>query len=76
MVASFFLTLALACTPYDEFKIMCKARCNFDQDKSHWVSKGVSTPYVCHCGNPVRVDSSNLVIPRNFKVDVLVDSDE
>lgn len=76
MVASLLFTFALACTPFDEFKIMCKARCNFDRDKSHWVTKGKTVPYVCHCGNPV-TSEPNLVIPRNFKVDVLTsDSDE
>lgn len=70
----FFLTLALACNPVDEFKIMCKARCNFDKDRSHWVTKK-DNKLQCHCGNPVTMDP-NLKIPRNFNPEVLKDDYE
>lgn len=66
----FLFTLALACSHVDEFKIMCKARCNFDKDRSHWVTKK-GEKLQCHCGNPVTMDNANLKIPRDFKIKTL-----
>ncbi len=71
----FFLTFALACSPQEKFNHFCEARCNYDQDKSWWVTKGKTVPYLCHCGNPVNMKNPNLKIPRNFKVETLTASE-
>lgn len=71
----FLFALALACSPVDEFKIMCKARCNFDRDRSHWVTKK-GEKLICHCGNTVQMDNPNLKLPRNMNADILVDTFE